>query len=101
MKGRFDLILANPPYVEDGAELSAEVRCEPAAALFAGPDGLDAYRRLVPQLPGLLAVAGVAIVEIGHTQAAAVLTLSAAAGLNGDVRRDLGGRDRCLILRVV
>lgn len=97
---RFDLVLSNPPYVEDKAELSVEVRDhEPASALFAGPEGLDDYRRLVPQLPGLLADSGVAILEIGSTQAAAVLALATAAGLSGTVRQDLAGLDRCLVLR--
>jgi release factor glutamine methyltransferase len=97
---RFDLILSNPPYVEDDAELSPEVRDhEPASALFAGPDGLNAYRRLIPQLPGLLAPGGLAILEIGSTQAAAVLALGAAAGLAGAVRQDLAVRDRAVILR--
>jgi release factor glutamine methyltransferase len=97
---RFDLILSNPPYVEDEAELSRDVRDhEPASALFAGADGLDDYRRLLPQLPGLLAPGGVAIVEIGASQAAAVLALAVAAGLAGDVRQDLSGNDRCLVLQ--
>ncbi|WP_310496683.1 peptide chain release factor N(5)-glutamine methyltransferase [Sandarakinorhabdus sp.] len=96
---RFDLILCNPPYVETGAELSRDVRDhEPAAALFAGADGLDDYRRLIPQLPGLLAPGGAAIIEIGHQQTDAVLALAHAVGLSGTVRRDLGGRDRCLTL---
>ena len=100
MAERFDLILSNPPYVEDKAELSAEVRDhEPASALFAGPDGLDDYRRIIPQLPGLMAPGGVAIVEIGSTQASAVLALAAAVGLIGDVRQDLAGLDRCVVLR--
>jgi release factor glutamine methyltransferase len=98
VRGRFDLILANPPYVETGADLSPEVRREPAQALFAGADGLDDYRRLVPQLADLLTPAGIAVLEIGHTQAAAVLALAVAAGMTGTVRRDLGGRDRCLVL---
>lgn len=97
----FDLILSNPPYVEGNAELAPDVRDhEPASALFAGPEGMDDYRRLVPQLPGLLAPRGVAIVEIGHTQADAVLALAAANGLTGTVRRDLAGRDRCVVLRL-
>lgn len=98
---RFDLVLCNPPYVEAGAILSVEVRdFEPAGALFAGSDGLDAYRVLVPQLPGLMAPGGRAILEIGWTQAGAVLALARAAGLVGEVRRDLAGRDRALVLRV-
>lgn len=98
---KFDLVLSNPPYVEDKAELSPDVRDhEPATALFSGPDGLDDYRRLVPQLPGLLAPGGIAVVEIGWTQAEAVLALAAAAGMTGEVRHDLAGRDRALVLRI-
>ncbi|MBF7012920.1 peptide chain release factor N(5)-glutamine methyltransferase [Novosphingobium resinovorum] len=93
--GRFDLILTNPPYVEDAAELDTSVRAfEPAGALFSGPEGLDDYRVLVPQLPGLMAPGGVAMVEIGWRQADAVAGIGAAAGLSSRVHRDLGGRDR-------
>ena len=96
--GRFDLILANPPYVATGEALPAEVRDhEPSSALFAGPDGLDAYRALAPQLPPLLVPGGAAVIEIGHTQAAAVTALLGRQGLAATLRRDLGGRDRCLI----
>ena len=78
---KFDMILANPPYVEDAAELDASVRHhEPAGALFAGPEGLDDYRVLIPQLPGLLTENGIALVEIGHTQAKAVGAIATAAG---------------------
>jgi release factor glutamine methyltransferase len=98
---RFDLILCNPPYVEADAVLSVEVReFEPASALFAGEDGLEDYRRLVPQLPGLLAPGGRAVLEIGWRQAEAVLALARAAGMAGEMRRDLAGRDRALVLRV-
>lgn len=98
--GRFDLVLANPPYVEADAPLARVVRDhEPAGALFAGPEGLDAYRVLVPQLPALLAPAGVVIVEIGATQADAVAALAAAAGLATRLHRDLGHRPRALEMR--
>jgi release factor glutamine methyltransferase len=99
--GRFDLILCNPPYVEDTAELGRDVReWEPAGALFAGPDGLDDYRILIPQLPKLLAENGVAIFEIGATQADAVSALAANIGFTAEVRHDLGGRPRALVLRL-
>ena len=99
--GQFDLILANPPYVEDLAELAPSVRAhEPAGALFAGPEGLDAYRVLIPQLPALLAPNGIALVEIGATQAAAVTAIAAAAGLSALLHRDLGGRPRVLQLQI-
>lgn len=98
--GRFDLILANPPYVEEDAPIAPQVRrWEPEGALFAGADGLDDYRALIPQLPGLLDDAGVAVVEIGATQANAVAALAAAAGFACELRRDLGGRPRALVLR--
>lgn len=98
--GQFDLILANPPYVETGAELDPDVRDhEPASALFAGADGLDDYRVLVPQLPGLLAPGGVAVVEIGHRQAAAVRAIGSGAGLTAQLQQDLAGRDRALVFR--
>lgn len=97
--GPFDLILANPPYVEDGAELAPTVRAhEPAGALFAGPDGLDAYRVLIPQLAALLAPLGAALVEIGATQAAAVSEISREAGLAATLHRDLASRPRVLEL---
>jgi len=97
----FDLILANPPYVEDGAELAPSVRRhEPAGALFAGPDGLDDYRVLIPQLAGLLAPEGVAVVEIGAGQADAVGALARAAGFAVVLHNDLAGRPRALVLTI-
>jgi release factor glutamine methyltransferase len=97
--GAFDLVLANPPYVEDDADLAPDVRDhEPADALFAGPEGLDAYRVLVPGLRALLAPGGTAVLEIGHAQAAPVTALAEAAGFAAELRRDLGGRARALIL---
>ncbi len=97
--GTFDLILCNPPYVEDDAALDAQVRdFEPASALFAGPDGLDDYRILIPRLRGLMNPQAVAILEIGANQAEAVGALAAEAGLTIDLRRDLAGRARALVL---
>lgn len=97
---RFDLILCNPPYIaHDDPDVDDSVRAhEPPAALFAGADGLADYRRLIPQLPGLLAQGGRAVLEIGHRQAAEVLDLAAAAGLVGTVFQDLAGKDRCVAL---
>lgn len=99
--GRFDLVLANPPYVETGAALEPDVReWEPHGALFAGAEGLDDYRMLIPQLPLLLNEGGVAVVEIGATQAEAVAEIARAGGLIHELRQDLGGRPRALILRL-
>ena len=99
--GRFDLVLANPPYVESEAELAPSVRGhEPAGALFAGDDGLADYRVLVPQLPALLTPEGRALVEIGAEQADAVADIAVTAGLKCVLHRDLGGRARVLEMAV-
>jgi release factor glutamine methyltransferase len=96
--GRFDLIFANPPYIGTGERLPSEVRDhEPAAALFAGADGLDAYRIIAPQLPRLMAPGGAAILEIGATQADAVTALLVALGLSVALRHDLGNNPRALV----
>ena len=95
----FDLILCNPPYVEDAAPLEHGVSgYEPHSALFAGADGLDCYRVLAPRLADIAAPHAVACMEIGWTQADGAGALFAAAGWVVDVRRDLGGRPRCLVL---
>jgi release factor glutamine methyltransferase len=67
----FDVIVSNPPYVPtpDRATLHPQVRDhEPATALFAGPDGLDLYRRLIPQARAALKPNGLLALEIGHGQ---------------------------------
>jgi release factor glutamine methyltransferase len=97
---RFDLVLANPPYVEAGAPLAPDIADhEPAEALFAGADGLDAYRRLAPGLARLLAPGGAACVEIGAGQRDAVAALFSAEGFTIASHDDLGGVARCLALR--
>jgi release factor glutamine methyltransferase len=100
---RFDLILCNPPYIESAAitGLMPEVaRHEPASALDGGADGLDAYRRIIADLPRLLAPRGVAVLELGQGQQAAAEALAKAAGLTPEAcRADLGGVPRALVLR--
>lgn len=99
--GRFDLILCNPPYVEQEAEIEPSVRdFEPAGALFAGPEGLDDYLVLIPELGGLLAEGGVAMVEIGAGQAGEVGALARAAGFDVTLHRDLAERPRALELKI-
>jgi release factor glutamine methyltransferase len=99
--GRFDLVIANPPYVEEAAALDPSVRDhEPAGALFAGLEGLGDYRVLVPQLPALLGPEGAAVLEIGASQADAVAQIAAQVGFRCELRRDLAGRSRALVLRL-
>ena len=68
---RFDLILCNPPYVNQAAmdTLPPEYRAEPVLALAGGGDGMDFIRRLLAQAAGHLSEHGVLVLEIGHERA--------------------------------
>lgn len=95
---RFDLVLCNPPYIGAEEELAIDVAGhEPGEALFAGSDGLDAYRVVVPQIVRLVAAGGLAALEIGATQRAAVTALFAQEGAGVTCRQDLAGRDRAVL----
>ena len=95
----FDLILINPPYVAEEAELGPGVaEYEPAEALFAGADGLDDYRRLAPEIGRLIAPYGLAAIEIGHDQAVSAARLFEAAGHQVRLSLDLAGRARALLI---
>ncbi len=98
LRGPFDVIVANPPYIPraDLARLGPEVAdYDPPLALDGGPDGLDPYRAMVPQLPDLLAPGGVAALEGGWDQGAAIGAMLQSAGLVGvDLCRDLAGHAR-------
>jgi release factor glutamine methyltransferase len=100
--GGFDLIVANPPYIEDRhmAGLSPEItRFEPASALSGGPDGLACYRALVADLARLLGPGGRAIIEVGAGRADDVVAIMAEGGLvEIGRRRDLAGIERCILL---
>jgi len=93
---RFDLIVSNPPYIPafEYEALEPNVRdYEPRLALHGGTDGLDVYRRLVPEALGRLRAGGTLALEVGAGQAAAVRALFAAAAGYGTPleRADLGG----------
>jgi release factor glutamine methyltransferase len=84
LSGSFDLIVSNPPYIRsaDIADLATAVRNhDPTAALDGGPDGLDAYRALIPQAARLLAGGAALVVEAGQGQSADIEALMKAAGL--------------------
>lgn len=95
----FDLVLCNPPYVREDAKLAAcVVDHEPHGALFGGADGLACYRRLAPCIGAVMGDGGIACVETGASLAGEAGALFAGAGFGVEVRRDLAGRDRCLVL---
>jgi len=102
LRGRFDLILSNPPYITsaDIEGLETEVReHDPRLALDGGTDGLDAYRIIANALPSLLKPGGITILELGAGQEADVAALLRANGLppDGPARPDLAGIARAIV----
>jgi release factor glutamine methyltransferase len=101
ISGRFDVIVANPPYIpsQELETLQGEVRdYDPARALDGGPDGLDAYRKIAGQAKAHLDNSGMIAVEIGHTQRLDVTRVFEIAGFRTvEARKDLEGRDRVLV----
>ncbi len=97
IQGRFDLIVANPPYIgmHELPALAPELAHEPEGALCPGDDALAAYRSILADALDHLTPGGRLVVEIGATQREEVLALFAQSGLE-HVRpgTDLGGRDR-------
>lgn len=94
----FDLVVSNPPYIATGVieTLDPEVRVyEPRLALDGGADGLDAYRRLAPEILRVLKPGGRFLVEIGYDQRTAVETLFREAGaVEVETLQDLSTHDR-------
>ncbi|NUM55102.1 MAG: peptide chain release factor N(5)-glutamine methyltransferase [Candidatus Hydrogenedentes bacterium] len=101
--GPFNVICANPPYVEDDAfpGLSASIRLyEDPRALVAGPDGLDVIRRIVAGAPRYLVDGGLLALEIGEGQYDAARPLLEAAGFRDvQARNDLAGIQRIVLGR--
>jgi release factor glutamine methyltransferase len=99
--GTVDLAVSNPPYIPTGeiAGLAPEVtRYDPAAALDGGADGLDAFRRLVPEFARILRPGGLAAFETGAGQADCVAAICRAGGLQPqEIRTDLAGIGRAVI----
>lgn len=96
--GPFDLVVANLPYVRSDVitTLPRATTFEPSVALDGGPDGLSAIGRLLDRLPPDLAPGGVALLEIGGDQGAAIVTEVARRlpGWSCQVELDLGGLPR-------
>jgi len=96
--GRFDLIVANPPYVADADPHLHDLQHEPQQALVAGPDGLDDLRRIILGAPAHLKPGRWLAVEHGHDQGANVHQLFASAGFDAiETHRDLAGVERACI----
>jgi release factor glutamine methyltransferase len=96
LAGGFDCVVANPPYLAEAerSALAPELKREPAAALFAGPTGLEVLELLSREVPALLSEGGGLAFELAPGQAAQVQVWLAQAGLATVVHRDLAGRAR-------
>ncbi len=97
VKGRYDCILSNPPYIPSGTidSLMEEVRDhEPRMALDGREDGLYYYREIISKSPGYLKPEGMLFLEIGYDQAEAVTKMMEPDFKDVRVKKDLAGLDR-------
>ena len=104
VKGLFDLIISNPPYIglAEQDELSDEViKYDPEIALFAGRDGLEAYKRIIPNLAKFLNPDGLVVLETGASQSNQVKNMMNAVGfINAKIVKDLSGKDRLVVAKL-
>ena len=104
VKGLFDLIISNPPYIglAEQDELSSEViKYDPEIALFAGRDGLDAYKKIIPNLPKFLKPDGFVVLETGASQSNQVKKMMNAVGfIDAKIVKDLSGKDRLVAAKL-
>lgn len=98
-QGKFDVIVSNPPYVPRDVihSLQPEVKREPVSALDGGLDGLDIYRRLIPQTSGMLVKNGILAMEHGSDQRMPLEAILGDSGFEYQAFTDLAGLDRILI----
>ena len=104
VRGLFDLIISNPPYIglAEQDELPAEViKYDPEIALFAGRDGLDAYKKIIPNLPKFLNQDGFVALETGASQSNQVKNMMNAVGfIDAKIVKDLSGKDRLVAAKL-
>ncbi len=100
VSGAFDLVIANLPYIPADDLVTLDItRWEPCTALDGGADGLDLFRRMLADLPRVLAPQGVLVLEIGYDQGHSVprLVRTALPGAAVSVIQDFAGQDRAII----
>ena len=104
VKGPFDLIISNPPYIGliEKDELSDEViKYDPEIALFAGCDGLDAFKRIIPNLAKFLNPDGFVVLETGPSQSNQVKIMMNTFGfIDTNIMKDLSGKDRLVAAKL-
>jgi len=104
VKGSFDLIISNPPYIGliEQNEISAEViKYDPEIALFAGSDGLDAYQTIIPNIAKFLNPDGIVVLETGAFQGIQVKNMMNTVGfIDAKIVKDLSGKDRLVAAKL-
>ena len=102
--GIFDLIISNPPYIglkEKDRILDEVIKYDPEISLFAGNEGLDAYKRIIPNLARYLKPDGFVVLEIGASQSNQVTNMMNAVGFaNTKIVKDLSGKDRLIATKL-
>jgi release factor glutamine methyltransferase len=101
--GSFDIMVSNPPYIPSAEidNLQPEVRHEPRLALDGGKDGLDFYRRIIPQVRHYLKKGGCLVMEMGFGQKDAIKDIVGASGIfkTSKIIKDYSGIDRIIVAR--
>ena len=97
--GPFDVIVSNPPYVSKDYKLDQETLFDPEMALFAGIDGMDAYRMILPDASKYLNPNGILIIEIGFDQADEIKTIPTDLKLI-EIEKDLSGIERACVFDI-
>ena len=104
VEGIFDMIISNPPYIGwvEQDKISAEVKkYDPEIALFAGYDGFDAYKKIIPSLSKFLNKDGLVVLEIGASQSSQVKDIMSSSGFfDVEIVKDLSGKDRAVAAKL-
>ena len=104
VEGIFDMIISNPPYIGwvEQNKISAEVKkYDPEIALFAGYDGFDAYKKIIPCLSKFLNKDGLVVLEIGASQSSQVKDIMNSSGFfDVKILKDLSGKERAVAAKL-
>ena len=104
VEGIFDMIISNPPYIGwvEQDKISAEVKkYDPEIALFAGYDGFDAYKKIIPSLSKFLNKDGLVVLEIGASQSSQVKDIMNSSGFfDVEILKDLSGKERAVAAKL-
>mgnify|MGYP001366654141 FL=1 len=104
VEGIFDMIISNPPYIGwvEQNKISTEVKkYDPEIALFAGYDGFDAYKKIIPSLPKFLNQDGLVVLEVGASQSSQVKDIMNSFGFfDVEILKDLSGKKRVVAAKL-